>query len=82
MLPRVELEAASLRQRNDQAPAQAATEQYSHNAEVKYHGGARVIMFDARHTGIFDLNTVWMLLNHLGASWLYGSTACSRLCIC
>lgn len=82
MLPRVELEAASLRQRNDQAPAQAATEQYSHNAEVEYHGGARVVVLDARHARVFDLDTVRMLLYHLGASWLYGSSGCSRLRIC
>jgi len=82
VLPRVELEAASLRQRNDQAPAQAATEQYSHNAEVEYHGGARVVVLDARHAGVFDLNTVWVLLYHLGASWLYGYRACCRLGIC
>lgn len=62
MLPRVQLKPAGLRERHDQASSEAATHQDSHNAEVEYHGGARIIVLDARHTGVSNHGSSPLLL--------------------
>ena len=81
MLSRVEFEAASLRQGHNQASTQAATEQYTHNAEIEDHGSARVIVLNTWHASVFDFNSIWVSLNHLGTFWFDRSWG-RRLRVC
>lgn len=68
MLPRIKLEPTSLRQRHDEAPAQTATHEDGHNAEVQNHGGPRIIMLDAGDARVFDLDAIWRSWHHLHGS--------------
>lgn len=65
VFPGVQLEATGLREWYDQAPSEAAAHQHSHNAEVEYHGGACVVVFNARHTGVSNFDSVRSGRHHL-----------------
>jgi len=68
VLTRVELEATGLRERNNKTSAQATAHENCHDTEVKDHRGARIVVFDARHTRVFvHLHATWR--HHLQIPW-------------